>query len=104
MGRLVRCFHRQERENEEGRANRSQGRSSLLVGCDSWAPSLPRPRVELNLHHQSPQWAVPLPLLSPPKGSSAHVQNNIAVLLEEVPISRLGDWHHLQVLGEEGAS
>ena len=85
--------------------NRPQGQQQPPCGMRFLAPSLPLPGVELNLHHQSPQWAVPLPPPSPPKGSSsAHVQNDIAVLLEEVPISRLGDRHHLQVLGEEGAS
>lgn len=88
-----------KRGNEEGRVNRPH-RQQPPVGCHSWAPSLPLPRVELNLHRQGPRGLCPSPRPAPPKASSsAHVQNDIAVLLEEVPVSRLGDRHHLQVLG-----
>lgn len=45
-------------------------------------------------------WAMPRPLGA---ASSAHAQDDVAVFLEEVPISLLGDRHHLQVLGEKGA-
>lgn len=47
-------FHKQEMENGEGRAKRPP-RLQPLVACDSWAPSLPVPRAELSLHHQTPQ-------------------------------------------------
>lgn len=45
-----------------------------------------------------PSWA-----MTPPQTDSpgAHVEDNVAVFLKEVPISPLRYWHHLQVLGKE---
>lgn len=56
-------------------------------------------RVELTLHHQTAQLGHATPSDS---RLNAHVKDDVAVFLEEVPISPLGYWHHLQILGEAG--
>lgn len=72
--------------------------SGPLAGWDPRAPSRPLPRADPTLHHRAPALGHVTPSLP-----RAHVQDDVAVLLEEVPISLLGYWHHLQVLAEEGA-
>lgn len=83
-----------ERQDQEA----SKSAAPCEMGCLD--PSLPLLRVALTLHHQTPRLghatlADRLP--------NTHVEEDVAVFLEEVPISPLGYRHHLQVLGEEGA-
>lgn len=90
---------RQEVQNGEGRTQRPQRRQPP-GGVDSRAASLPLPGVELGLLPHTPQLGQATPQADSP---NAHVEDDVAVFLEEVPISPLRDWHHPQVLGEAGA-
>lgn len=67
---------------------------------DSRAASLLLPGAEFVLLPHTPQLGQANPQTDSP---NAHVEDDVAVFLEEVPISPLGDWHHPQVLGEESA-
>lgn len=83
----------------EGRMKRPQ-RWRPSPGVDSWAASLPLPGAGLSLHHHTPQLGQATSQTDSPH---AHVEDDVAVFLQEVPRSPLRNWHHPQVLGEEGA-
>lgn len=79
----------------EGRRSLKGG--SPLMGWTLGQPACLFPKQEPHLHDQTPQRGQATPQTDSP---NAHMEDDVAVFLKEVPIGPFRYWHHPLVLGE----